>query len=363
MILATSVASHAQDYFLVEPTGVVTADVFIDSGVMTVNDVSGVQYLFYRDRSFDSIDRTYAGYWLPSLNRIVRFPRSGVGLLQVADLDDVVPRYTFSRRSIRPAGNRRRGPAGRRRGIHSPFLGYQYLPPRFFSPYGVPAYGYYSFGTTLNVFPSASVGPLRGLPLAAPGFQSRVINSSVQARAPLTPVTVELVNSSGREVLVTVADSVDPNGGQQVRLRPGETKPVQLVRDAGADRIRRVMTYAPDGSEVIRQRSSFIPPSSRYELVVHEWRLQSVAIDRTGKSPNPIEDAQFQGRGLGRFRLPPGDQLRSGRIDVVRVAVESGNEGSIAPIVEKDASSLRPMTPLEQMLQQQRAAQRDKQSP
>src|SRR6056297_3012427 len=92
--------TEGQDFHLVEPSGVITADVYVRRGMITVNDANGMQYVFTRNRSFDSIDGRYLGYWLPSRNRVVRFPRSGRGLIQVADLDDVSPRWTFSRRSV-----------------------------------------------------------------------------------------------------------------------------------------------------------------------------------------------------------------------------------------------------------------------
>ena len=86
-----------------------------------------------------------------------------------------------------------------------------------------------------------------------------------------------------------------------------------------------------------------VPPAPRYELVIHEWKLQSVAIDRTGKSPNVIEDTNFQGKGIGRFLLPPGDQLKSGTLDVVRTALEARNAGSVSPLL--DDSGRTPETP------------------
>lgn len=343
--------AYAQDFHLVEPSGTITADVFLRPGQMVVNDVSGNQYVFMRDRSFDSINGQYVGYWLPGLNRIVRFPASGNGLMQVADLDDVYPRYVYSRRSVRRVGGRP--------GHHHGF-GSVYIPPHFVSPYGYPAlgYGYQSYGTALHVGPIGIPGlSLRRRPAYLP-MQSIVLDSRIVPRDPLPPVTIKLLNTASREIRVTVIDRVQADQAKRIRIAPGTTAPLLVQRDAGADRVRRVLTFAPDGSQITREFSTPIEPAPRYELIVHEWRLQSVAIDRTGKSPNVIEDTQFQGRGLGRFELPPGDQLTGGSMDVVRVALQAGNQGAVAPLLDdqQNADPLRPVSPLEKMLLEQQKA-------
>lgn len=347
--LSTSSCSQAQDYQLVEPTGVISAEVFMRPGQMVVNDANGAQYVFDRDRSFDAYDGRYVGYWLPSVNRVVRFPRSGRGLMQIADLDDAFPRYVFTRRSVRPV---------RHRGGHHHGHGLAYLPPSFVSPYAYPTFGYgwQSFGTTLSVGPVGYYAPRR---YARPLMQSIVLDSRVVVRQPLPPVTVKLLNAASREIRVTVTDRAAPDQSKRLRIAPGTTEPLLVQRDAGADRVQRILTFAPDGSQITREISTPIDPAPRYEMAVHEWRLQSVAIDRTGKSPNVIEDTQFQGRGLGRFELPPGDQITGGTLDVVRAAMQAGNQGSVAPLLDDNDSQvpLRPVSPLEQMILKQRQSQ------
>ncbi|MCS7467237.1 hypothetical protein NZK35_11340 [Stieleria sp. ICT_E10.1] len=346
LCVTASCAVHpcsAQDYQLVEPSGVITGDVYIRPGQMVVHDANGRQYLFQRDRSFDSFDGQYAGYWLPPVNRVVRFPRSGRGRLLVSDLDDVFPRYVFSRRSVRPVGRQ----AGHHHHHHH---GPAFIPPYFLNPYGYPAFGYgwQSFGTTL------SVGPRR---FHRPSLQSIVIESNIVPRQPLSPVTAKLLNTAQREVRVTVTDRVAPDQSKQIPIAPGTSQPVVIQRDAGADLVRHVLTYAPDGSQLTREVTTPIAPVPRYELTVHEWRLQSVAIDRTGKSPSVIEDSNFQGRGLGRFEIPPGDQFTGGTLDVVRIALRAGNQGTVAPLLDdQDDAPLRPVSSLEQMLLEQRKA-------
>ncbi|MEO1528188.1 MAG: hypothetical protein AAFX06_22385 [Planctomycetota bacterium] len=345
-------------YQLVERNGVITADVFFRGGQMIVNDANGTQYVFFRDRQFDSIDRAYVGYLLPGVNRVVQFPRSGSGMMLVADLDDVYPHFEFSRRSVHRAGPN-----------NTPFV-----PPSFVSPYigppftapvfAGPAVGGFGFAPSLGY--GAPLG-IPGHPFLRPGWfprpmQSITLDSQIVPRAPLPPVTLRLANQAQREMRVTVNDLQNPTQPKQVRIAPGAAREMQFERDAGADHIRRVRTFAPDGSVITRDLSTPVPPAPRYELVVHEWRLQSVAIDRTGKSPNFIEDTNFQGRGLGRFLLPPGDQLRSGTIDVVRTALEARNAGSVAPLLDDSGRTTntprgtRAVSPLEQMLIEQQKA-------
>ena len=288
----------AQDYQLVEPTGVISADVFVRHGQMVVNDANGHQYIFHRDRSFDSLDRRYRGYWLPSLNRIVRFPSSGTGLMQVADLDDVFPAYVFSRRSVR------RGPghSGHPRYHHAG----RFIPPYFVSPYGYPqyGYGYLSFGTGLSVgggYPGYGLRPRRYFTRP---LQSLTLDSRVVAREPLPPVNVDLLNSAQREIRVTIADRKSPGQTKQLRIAPGTSSRVVFERDAGADLVRTVATYALDGSQITRQITTPVEPAPRYELVVHEWRLQSVAIDRTGQESQSDRRYTIPRSRIGAFSNP-----------------------------------------------------------
>ncbi|MGI9470308.1 MAG: hypothetical protein ACR2NZ_02170, partial [Rubripirellula sp.] len=101
--------------------------------------------------------------------------------------------------------------------------------------------------------------------------------------------------------------------------------------------------------------------ATRYEIVVHEWAMQSVAIDRTGKSPNVIEDINFQGRGIGRFLLPAGPALQSGVIGVYSAAASQGNAGTVQPIVPTEDLPVRGNNARrleDAVLEAQRAAQR-----
>lgn len=216
--------------------------------------------------------------------------------------------------------------------------------------YGLP--GGFGFGPPWGPFPpvggwwGGAIAPMPGglpwlghPPFRAGGFaQSVVIESDVRARAVLPPARVRLINTARRELQVAVIDLRDGNPTRAVRLPPGGTQSLTLERDAGAERVALVQTYDEFGFPWVQEVVSEIAPAARYELVVHEWAVQSVAIDRTGKSPNVIEDIRHQGRGIGRFPLPPGDQLQDGPIDVYRMALAANNPGAVGPLVPDDDS-------------------------
>ncbi len=80
---------------------------------------------------------------------------------------------------------------------------------------------------------------------------------------------------------------------------------MQLPRDAGGRSVEVYQALGLDGTYQNREVVREIPPTVRYQVTIHQWQVQSIAIDRTGKSPNVIEDVNMQGRGLGMFSLPP----------------------------------------------------------
>ncbi len=308
----------AQRFELVDNSGRVSASVHIDLGRLLVNEVTGQQIQFTRDSRYDSLDRVWVGYYNSYLNRALLFPRSGRGALRYADFDDRVPRFVNSIRRVRPA---------RRRPI-------PVLPPvlsgtgGFSGPY----------------LPGANIyGPtIRPRPL-----QSVVIDSTTNPKPALAPVKVELLNSGPRPLIVTLVE-LQSNRSWQKTVPPSLAVAVTLKRDAGATRTETVRTVSPLGDSVTNERTSAVQPSVLYEIIVHERRIQSIAIDRTGKSPNVIEDMNFQGKGLGRFPIPPGEQLQAGRIDVYREAKNQGNAAFVAPITASEKESAP--DPLEKVL-------------
>ena len=100
--MLTSVSAEAQQTFdLVEPTGEVTAIAKIQSGQILVQSLAGQRASFSRDPSLDSLGGEFIGYYSPKMNRALRFPRSGSGVMQTAGLGDPRPRFINTRRTVR----------------------------------------------------------------------------------------------------------------------------------------------------------------------------------------------------------------------------------------------------------------------
>ena len=332
--LALSGVSLGQQFELVQPDGRVSGTATITAGELLVQDAHGRVTRFDREPRFDSPDRQYAGYHSVDLRRAMRFPRAGRGPIQIADLRVSNPRFRNAQQSVRP---------GRRIREHSRSLfesspGYSLpyitpLPSRV-SPY----YDRYASGYR----PPRTV----------------IVDSRVIPHPALPPARLQLFNGGRRELQVGVVDLKNPQGTRSMRIGPGAVADVEIPRESGSQRVDQVRTISPYGDWITREIVRDVPPSVRYEIVVHEWAMQSVAIDRTGKSPNPIEDINFQGRGLGRFPLPPGELLASGRIDVYREAIGSGLQGTVAPIVPqqppRDTASALERAVLDAQLRAQR---------
>ncbi len=307
---------YGQDYEVVDRAGRVKASATILRGQLVVVESTGQRVSFRRETRYDSPDGQMLGFLNVDLQRVLRFPRSGWGVMQVTDLDDPNPRFRETLRKVRPAEV-------------DPLIGY------------IPAYG---AGHGLAGDPYAYSYPyVWGY---RPRPRSLLIESKTVAKSPLKPAKLALTNGGPRDVLVTV---VDLNTGQpsEHRIHPGQQVEIEAQRDQGGKRIARYQTVSPAGGSVVKEVVTKVPPKVRYEIVVHEWVMQSVAIDRTGKSPAVIEDVNYQGKGLGRFTLPPGDQLRSGTLDVYRAAIAANNRQSVVPITAQEKPIGDGSSPLE----------------
>lgn len=339
--------SEAADLEMVDAFGNVTGVIDVSAAGLSVFENSGDRFFYQRAPQYDLPGGRYLGFYNLELNRIIRFPRSGNGPVERADLDARIPRFIPATVSVRPIGSGRGfGPylsgwitqplaTSRLRGGF-PSIGSN-------SGYGVGGYragGYgwtdYGFGNPIGSFGGIhlEVTP-QMIPFRSPQPRSVLLQSNVVQRNPLSPIEVEFFNSHNEQLVVTLTDSQNPSKQPQYTIDPGDSKRVKLPRDNGHTRVDVYQTTDVTGLPIEQEVRVNVPPTARFEVVVHRVRIQSIAIDRTGKSPHPIEDINRQGIGVGRFKLPPGDQLTSGRIDVFAAAREANNPGSIAPIVSQ----------------------------
>lgn len=346
--------SGQQTFDLVEPTGDVTATARIEGGQISVQSLAGQRATFNRDPSFDSLGGDFVGYYSPTIDRALRFPRSGVGLMQTVGLGDPRPRFINTRRAVRL----------RRGQIMSPFT---FGAPIFFPGQLFPRHRFHprnQFHPRQHLYPWQWYGPsfdpfMQGYAGWWRRPQSFLVDSVVVPNPPLPPARLKLVNDGRREVQVGIRDLQDSARSQTMRIRPNSSADVELIRDTGGKRIEQFRLMNPYGYTRTHEVVTEYEPPVRYELVIHEWSMQSVAIDRTGKSPNVIEDINFQGRGIGRFFLPPGPLLQSGVIGVYSAAMRQQNGGTVPPLVpEEDLPKRGGRTLEDAVLEAQRAAQR-----
>lgn len=183
-----------------------------------------------------------------------------------------------------------------------------------------------------------------------PQPQSVLIDSRLLPDPAAPPARIELANTTQYKLRVEFIDLLENRSVASRDIEPGVSIPLRVPRTVGATLVETYRTYGPFGDVSDHQVTRPIAAEIRYELVVRRWQIQSLAIDRTGKSPNPIEDISFVGHGVGRFRFPAGPSLSDGRIDVHRAAVAAGNAGSVPPIVPRgDDQSIR-SDPLQEAL-------------
>ena len=189
-----------------------------------------------------------------------------------------------------------------------------------------------------------------------PQPQFRTTQHQVVPNQPLGSTTVQIVNSHSDTLLVLVADRRNPQQLQKLRIPSRGSERIQLDRDAGATIIETVETLDAFGNWQQQQFKTAIPPSVLYDISVYEEFLQSIAIDRTGKSPNPIEDINYQPRAVGFFLVPPGDDLPAqAEIDAYRIADDAHNPGAVRKLSQRDLErkSAAPATdPLKDLLKQ-----------
>jgi hypothetical protein len=199
------------------------------------------------------------------------------------------------------------------------------------------------------------------IPLPPPQFRS--VQQQVVPNPELPPIDLILQNNHRDEVMVLLADRRMPDNPQKIRIPPGKSESVSIQRDAGATIVESIEVMDLAGNWSQQQYTTPIPPSVLYDISVYEIFLQSIAIDRTGKSPNPIEDINMQPRSIGFFLVPPGEAIREGTVlDVFRVAEEARNPGAVRRLSPKDLDRTEangdqdPLRAILKQFQKQRAA-------
>ena len=193
------------------------------------------------------------------------------------------------------------------------------------------------------------------VPPPVPSFQPfyRTASQQVHANPQLPPAQLELFNSHRYALLVLLGDNRAGAAVRQIRIPPGSSQVVSLDRDAGATVIESVELLNPLGGWERQQFVTAIPPSAFYDLSVYEEHLQSIAIDRTGKSPNQIEDINFVPKSVGWIPLPAGAGLPLvSRLDVYPRAQASNNPGAVRRLDPRQFDDPPLSNPLESILQE-----------
>lgn len=191
--------------------------------------------------------------------------------------------------------------------------------------------------------------------LPQPGY--RVVSEQITQNPALPPVSLRIANTHTDAVLVLLADRRNPVAPKKLRIPPGGSQSVLLERDSGSTVIQTVEWLDGFGNWDRRQIQLPVPPVVLYDVSLYEEFLQSIAIDATGKSPNVIEDINYQPRSVGFLLLPPGDQLQDNSVlDVYRAAADSQNPGAVRRLAPSDynrsSSQATSQDPLRELLEQ-----------
>lgn len=164
-----------------------------------------------------------------------------------------------------------------------------------------------------------------------PGFEPlwKSVSHDVRANPPLPPAQIELVNTHSAALRILIGDQ-RTGRPREVRIEPNSRVLVPFDRDAGATLVETYEIRGPSGVWDRQQFVTQIPPTPIYDLSVYEEFLQSIAIDRTGTSPNTIEDINYQPKSVGWLPLPPGQGLPArGHIDAYQDAKAANNPGAV----------------------------------
>ena len=220
-----------------------------------------------------------------------------------------------------------------------------------------PGYGLtYNQAGALVLQPIAFTATQLWAPLVVPGPPSfppfyRSLSTEIIPNPPLPPAKIELVNTHKYALIVLLGDS-RAGSVDQIRIEPRTSQVVVLERDAGASVVEVVEVRLPGGLWDRREFVTAIPAQAFYDLSVYEEHLQSIAIDATGKSPNPIEDVNYVPKSVGWIALPAGPEMPEvGQIDVYGRALAAKNPGAVRRMDPEQFEERSAESPLERILE------------
>ncbi len=222
-----------------------------------------------------------------------------------------------------------------------------------------------SFGGQLHLQPINYSPAQWWVPLAAPTLPNfepfwRTVNQEVHANSPLPPAQLGLLNSHRNALIVLLADQRQAGQVQQLRIESGKTATVTLDRDAGATIVESYEIRSLSGVWERQQFTTAVPPRTIYDLSIYEEFLQSIAIDRTGKSPNPIEDVNYMPKSVGWLQIPAGAALpMNSTMDVFSQARSANNPGAVRRLDPKQFE-FEPKSPTEAILEEFKSVPRQK---
>lgn len=196
-----------------------------------------------------------------------------------------------------------------------------------------------------------------------PTFQPflRTIHTEVVANSQLTPAKLELTNTHHYALVVLLGDTRNGALFETIRIEPNHSHTLTLDRDAGATAIETVETRSAAGVWERQQFVTAIPPAAYYDLSIYEEHLQSIAIDATGKSPNPIEDVNYVPKSVGWLPLPAGAELpANGQLDVYPRAKAANNPGAVRRMDKRQFDEKPATNPLESILDKYQSVPRKK---
>jgi hypothetical protein len=179
----------------------------------------------------------------------------------------------------------------------------------------------------------------------------RNVNREIRPNPPLPPAEIELVNAHKNAVMILIGDLRSGQQIKELKIAANQSTTITVERDSGSTLVEVVEVMAPGGGWSRQEYVTPIPPVSLYDLSVYEEFLQSIAIDRTGKSPNVIEDVNYVPKSVGLLVLPPGEALpERGQMDVFGEARNANNAGAVRRMDPKRFEKPK-IDPLESILE------------